>query len=528
MGFSRRQFLHRLGAVGGSGAVYGAMQTLGLLAPAVAAAKPVLPADLGRGRKVVILGAGIAGLVNAYELERAGFDVTLIEARDRLGGRNWTVRKGTTIRMNGEPDQICDWDEGPGLYFNAGPARLPSHHQGVLGYCDELGVALEIEVNSSRGAYLLPEQGPPLRQRQAINDTRGYVAELLAKAINKGALDQEMTPLEKQRLLPFLKAYGDLQADMSFKGTERSGFKALPGAADQFAEAVAPMSFGDLLANQRLPLSLFEDNIYMQATMFQPVGGMDRIPAGFERAIRSPILRGAEVVSIDQKPSGVTVVTRDPKTGQTRTVAADYAIVTIPLIVLAKIQNNFDRPVQAAIASVAYDNSTKVAFEAPRFWERDQIYGGISFVGGETSLVWYPSAGLHTAKGTLVACYSSGPVGAVFAKRARAEQIAMSAAAVERLHPGHAAELSKPLVVNWAKVPYNLGPWPNWDPAGGRQEGHTDLPAYRLLNQPHGRVQFCGAHLSQMPGWQEGAVLSAHRAITTLAQQVAAGGKAAA
>lgn len=47
-----------------------------------------------------------------------------------------------------------------------------------------------------------------------------------------------------------------------------------------------------------------------------------------------------------------------------------------------------------------------------------------------------------------------------------------------------------------------------------------DSPAYRLLNQPQGRVHFAGAHLSQMPGWQEGAVFSAHRTIAALAKQI--------
>jgi monoamine oxidase len=279
MGVSRRQFLNRLGVVGGTGAVFGAMQTMGLLSSEAAAQRPMLPAACGAGSSVVILGAGIAGLVSAYELERAGFKVTLIEARERVGGRNWTIRGGTRVQMKGEADQVCTWGEG--MYFNAGPARLPSHHQGVLGYAKELGVPLEVEINSSRSSYLLPSNGSPMRQRTAINDTRGYVSELLAKAINKGALDQDMTADEKQRLLPFLKAYGDLADDMTFKGTERSGLKVAHGAADQIAEGFAPTPLQKLLENERLPMTMFEDNIMMQATMFQPIGGMDQIPLAF-------------------------------------------------------------------------------------------------------------------------------------------------------------------------------------------------------------------------------------------------------
>ena len=107
--------------------------------------------------------------------------------------------------------QHCDFD--PGQYWNAGPARLPSHHQAVLGYCRELGVALEVEVNTSRGALLLnpaANGGKPIEMRQAINDCRGEISELLGKAINRGALDQELTPQDKERMLAFLRQYGDL------------------------------------------------------------------------------------------------------------------------------------------------------------------------------------------------------------------------------------------------------------------------------------------------------------------------------
>src|SRR6185295_1010202 len=126
-------FLERLGAVGGYSAVYLGMEAMGLLNAPPASAEPfALPRGPGRGRKVVILGAGIAGLVSAYELRRAGWDVTVLEARDRVAGRVWTIRGGDRIVQNGREDQICRFSDG--LYLNAGAARIPHVHHTILGY----------------------------------------------------------------------------------------------------------------------------------------------------------------------------------------------------------------------------------------------------------------------------------------------------------------------------------------------------------------------------------------------------------
>lgn len=521
MSATRRAFLHRLGAVGGTGAVFSAMHALGL-AGSAAAAQSLTPRT-GKGASVVILGAGIAGLVCAYELERAGFAVTVLEARDRVGGRNWTLRKGTRIEMVGEETQTVGFSDG--VYMNAGPARIPSHHQGLLGYCKALGVPLEVEVNASRSAWFWDQKTMPFQMRQGLYDTRGHIAELLAKAVKAGALDQDLTPADKAALEPFLKAYGDLSGDMTFAGSDRSGLIAEPGAAGAMAEHRAPVPLRDLLANGQLRSTFFEDSLDMQATMFEPVGGMDAIPMAFERAITSPIRKNTVISRIRITDREARVAYTDRLTGEPGTIKADYAIITIPLALLAKIDTNFSKPVKAAIASVPNDFSNKIGFESPRFWEDQQIYGGISFVGGETNLIWYPSTGYHSPRGMLLACYGSGKAAETFAKRPLAEQIAIARSVVDGLHPGHGADLAAPAVVNWSKIPFNLGPWPRWptpDGLGGGNEGRYDSPEYRLLNTPQGRAYLTGAHMSQTPGWQEGAILSARRTIGLITARAAA------
>jgi monoamine oxidase len=514
--------LRRIGATGGLGAAAGAMQALGLFGRADAASLPTLSPTLGRGKHVIVLGAGITGLVAAYELEQAGFLVSLLEARERVGGRAWTVRDGDRIEMIGEADQTARFSDG--IYFNAGPARIPSFHTLLLGYADKFNVPLEVEINSSRSTYVVAEDGTKLRQRVAVNDMRGHLAELLSKAISKGALDQELTAADKEKLLPFLRFYGDLDAEGRFVGTERSGFAEYPGAGSVFGTPVKPRPLRELLANERLPLTMFDESLYMQATMVEPVGGMDRIHNGIDRNLRRPALRGAEVLRIRNTNTGVEAVYRDKRSGIVTTLNADYMINTIPFPVLNKIESNFSAPVKRAIAGVVYDHSNKIAFEAPRFWEKeDQIYGGITFVGGPTGLIWYPSAAIHSPRGMLLACYGSGPDAASFQQRPIAEQIQTARAVVDRIHPGHGKDLENGIAVNWGKVPYSLGPWPNWNPGSqSRQEDHNDTPGFRLLLKPEGRVYFAGAALSQTPGWQEGGIQSAHMQVAAIASRVQA------
>src|ERR1700722_658561 len=96
MNLSRRSLIHLVGKAGGVTAAYHTMAAMGLLAvPSAYAGPPPLPP--GRGRTVVIIGAGIAGMVLAFELRKSGFRPLILEARARPGGRNWSLRGGDTI-----------------------------------------------------------------------------------------------------------------------------------------------------------------------------------------------------------------------------------------------------------------------------------------------------------------------------------------------------------------------------------------------------------------------------------------------
>jgi monoamine oxidase len=514
MALTRRDFLLRVGQAGGYGAAFTMMQSLGLLPVMESAASALeLPTGSGKGISVVILGGGIAGLSSAYELGKLGYSCTLLEARDRVGGRNWSVRNGTKVEFTTGFTQNCVF--GPGLYQNVGPARLPSIHQTMLGYCRELEVPLEVEVNSSRSAYLESGQlndGKPVLNRQILYDTRGHVSELLAKCVKRGGLDQELSHDDKEQMVAFLQEYGGLTPDLFYKGSSRSGYKIKPGAGDVEGVPNDPLDMRALLSAHLWREMMEEDEVDWQATMFQPVGGMDQIPMAFKKKLGSVVRQRAEVIQIRQNESGVKVVYRDLASGQNQTVSADYCICALPLTILKKTDTDFSPELKSAIDGAAYDSAYKVAWESRRFWEQEcNIYGGISFLKRPVDTIWYPSATMFSETGIIVGGYgieNGSEFGALPDTEAK---LGSSRHSIELLHPGRGQELKNPIYVSWGHIPYNLGSW-----VSGLQTGNAPA-GYEVWIKPDRRIFLAGDHCSHLVGWQEGAALSGHRAIKMLA-----------
>jgi len=252
MALTRRSLLHRMGAIGGAGAAYMAMETMGLAQPTPPGAEDfALPRGAGNGRSVVILGAGIAGLVSAYELHRAGYAVTVLEAQSRVGGRVWTVRGGDVIQQFGRPNQVAQYDKG--LYFNAGAARIPSTHRVILGYARKFGVALEPFVNTNRNAGW-DFAGKVHQERRMVNDLHGRVAELLAKAIDSHALDKVMPKAELEQFRGFLGFYGSLDNKGRYINQGSSGYSVEPGGYAQSPEPLPVLSLKELLPSRAVGL----------------------------------------------------------------------------------------------------------------------------------------------------------------------------------------------------------------------------------------------------------------------------------
>jgi monoamine oxidase len=509
MALTRRALLEEVGRVGGLGAAYLAMEVLGLAIPTPAGAENFkLPSSSGNGRSVVVLGAGIAGLVSAYELKQAGYRVTVLEARDRIGGRAWTIRGGDRIVQMGRPDQVATFDQG--LYFNAGPARLPSTHRVILGYARRFGVQLQPFINSNRNASW-DFGGKVHQERRMVEDLFGEITALLAKAIDQRALDQVASKDELAMLRPLLPEKAVYVAQ------GQSGYSVEGGGYAQAPVPLPALSLKELLPNQSIYLPYWFEHISdMQATMLQPVGGMDRIAHAIYEQVKSTVRMRSPVTAIRRSGSGVRIE-HGPGGQMTE---ADFCVCTLGTNLLEKIPNDFSAAKQAALKGVPYLPSVKVAFEAPRFWETDDnVFGGLAWTDRANENVIYPSHDIGAAKGVLVGAYAAGWTNRdnpqKFSAYSDEDRLRISRESIEALHPGRSRLLSKGVTVGWGLVPYSEGVGALWPDDGNPGASRGDR--YQELLKPEGPIVFAGEHLSYQGLWQEGAALSAHEALKLIA-----------
>jgi len=518
---TRRRFINLVGKAGGYAAIYNTMAAMGLLPVPVYAGPPQLAPDSGRGVRVVILGAGIAGLTAGYELTKAGYECIVLEARNRPGGRAWTLRGGDNVEEAGSVQTVA-WGRGEHLYFNAGPARLPTHHTAILGYCRDFGVPLEVIVNDNRNALLQHDgafDGKPVRQRQVRGDIAGHLAELLAKALDKSALDEAIGDLDKEKLLAFVRGFGALDKDLAYRGSPRAGYDVPPGAGLDFGKLSEPLALKTLMQSPfwRMATS-FPDGYEQAATMLQPVGGMDRIAAAFAQRLDKVITYQAEVTGIARAgESGARVVYRD-RAGTEKAIEAPFVLITLPLSVLRWLKADFSPLYQMAIAAGDYMPAGKVAFYAARrFWEEgEKIYGGISWTTQDITQIWYPSTNLQGRDGILLGAYIwTYDIGGRFTGAPPAARLRGAIEQGAKLHPKYPTEVSHGISVAWSNVPFSNGAWCEWSEEAKRN-------AYPVLLEPDGPYFLAGEHLSNVPAWQEGAILSAHKAVAAIAARAAA------
>jgi monoamine oxidase len=373
---------------------------------------------------------------------------------------------------------------------------------------------VQVFLNEADGNYFYFEgnsagalSNKKIRMREVKADMTGAINELLVKAIDQKKLDLPLTPEDQKRLTNYLISQGYLDTTTrSYHAFENRG----EGDPYQLAQLLqGPFS-------QRLR-SVPAVEGTTAAPMFQPIGGMDQITKGFQRAMDAKrITLGAEVQSVHQDDQGVKVTYRDTKSGKATELNADYCVVCMPLNLVARMDINLSPELMQACKEVNYSNSAKMGLAMKRrFWEEDdKIFGGHLYSNLPIGEFSYPSYDYFTKKGVLLGLYSNGPVGNLADQpiAARVEHVLTHAS---KVHPQIRTEFESAYAVWWRKVKYNEGGYASGRSAERRKT--LSMVDNRIVlgsaaNTPHSE-----------PDWQEGAISAGWQALKSIHERAMRG-----
>ncbi len=523
-GMSRRSLLNMIGTVAGSAVMYHAMTELGHAGES-GYGGPVKLSPPPPGTSVLILGAGLAGMVAAMEMRDAGYKVQVLEYNGRAGGRNWSLYGGDVYAELGGFTQKIAF--AAGHYFNPGPWRVPYHHYGILSYARRLKVALEPFTQVNYNAYLHSTHaygGKPQRYRTVQADFQGHVAELLSKSTRQKALDGAVTREDQEILLAALKEWGALDANYNYaKGltsSDRRGYASDPGGGlNSLPVPSEPLALSELLKSKLWGAISAGQGYEYQSSIFQPAGGMGMIGRAFGKALEPLIQYNCKVTGIHQDAQGITATYIDSRTGDApRKATAGWCVCTIPASILSQIPMNIGAPMRNAINQLSYSASVKTGLQFKRrFWEEDeQIYGGITYTNQPSAILGYPNDKYFTTgPGVILGSYIFGPNAFLEAAKPPRQLINEALDCGQKIHKQYKQEFDCGAAVVWHRVPWALGCAGQW--TDERRAEHYDN-----LCAMDGRIVLAGEHASRLPAWQEGAVTSALDAISRLHKRVLA------
>jgi monoamine oxidase len=450
-----------------------------------------LPARPHPRKRVLVLGAGMAGLVASYELMRQGHEPVVIEARQRVGGRIYTVR-----------------DFAPGLYAEVGAMRIPRIHRATLAYCRKFRLPLRPSVarNPKALAYV---GGKRMTAEEPARDPKLLPFPLARHEEGRslGDLWHEATEEIREQYQSGGKAAIEALA-AKYDSYSIRGYLKARGWSEGAIERYGVMTFAEPNLNTAV-MQEFREVIGEAYDNVQEIAdGMDQLPRAFYDRLKSHIHLGTEVTRIKQDGTSVVVLAR---TGANqREFCGHYAICTLPFSVLRgiEVEPGFSHAKQKAIRQLHYDAATKVFLQVRRpFWEcTDGIRGGTTLTDLPIRRIVYPS---HTTspdeRAVLLASYTWGQDALQWSAMTPDQRIERALRDVARIHPGIIEEFEFGFSYSWYQDPYAMGGYALFEP-----EQQTSLSTD--INRREGRVHFAGEHCSQWPAWIEGAVESGIRA----------------
>ncbi|SMD24626.1 flavin monoamine oxidase family protein [Kibdelosporangium aridum] len=445
------------------------------------AALPFVGAAAAGGKRVVVLGAGLAGLASAYNLMKHGYDVTVLEAQDRPGGRVQTARSGF---LNGGHAEL-------------GAVRVFDSHSYTQKYIREFNLAVKpydtgITAYLMQGKRFLP---PPAGTPWPLDglspseqpDPRALFGFYLGQGIQK--MGDPRTPgwpgsvpssaeVEKYTAAEFLRSLGASETWISWLFATEGNAGRWNAAAALAAESMASGNVGSI------------------------EGGNDRLPYAFAAALGGRLKYRTEVVRIAQDSTGVTVGYREA--GRRHELRPDRVICALPFIPLRRVDAVFSQSKMDAIGKLEYMPAARTYFQTrTRFWSAEGL-GGLNLVASDTAFgrIWNTSSQQRDQRMGMLHSYMMDEQAVRYAERGGFEVRRLA----ERALPGLRGQLVSTVDKVWQ--------WDRW--AGG---GWALVPPGTLawmlpvMRQVEGRVHFAGEHTSVWPGWMNGALESAERVV---------------
>ncbi len=461
---------------------------------------PAVPADVAgvmanglprtrAPKRVLVIGGGMAGLVAAHELKRAGHRPVVLEAQNRVGGRVHTLRSFA-----------------PGLYAEAGAMRIPRVHNLTLGYCERFGLPMRpFVMGNPRGLVYVAGT------RMTLGEAEEH-PELLPFSLEPEEQGKSADTLW-QAAIADLRAMVDSNAEQAWPQIVRRydefslyEFLRHRGFSEGAIEYYAVMNFVESDLHNSFIETLREELGKAYVDMQEIAGGMDLLPNAFYGELQDSVRFGCEVRRIDQDAHSVTAYCRQ---GPDRfTLTGDYAICTLPFSVLRTVEHrSFSREKERAIRELNYHASTKIVFQVRhRVWETaDGIRGGASVTDLPVRRLNYPTPDPSTTRGVLLASYTWGQDALQWGAMDERSRIEEALEDVEQIHPGISEEFEVGASHAWYSDPWARGAFALFAP-----EQQTDLQ--QAILQPEGRVYFAGEHCSLYHAWIQGALESGIRA----------------
>jgi monoamine oxidase len=436
-------------------------------------------------KTITIIGAGLAGLAAAFDLHRAGWRVTVLEARDRAGGRVHTVRSFSN-----------------GLVAEGGGEFIEESHTRMLALADQFGLKLARTGNwrGEKNDWISFDgrSGP-------ISNARLWGMDLMAEVERGWELMSGLSQYVPDPYQPHLAREAQrLDAQSSLDWIESLDLH--PFAKKYFIQHIRSeytceperLSLLDLARNARM--------YYTEAARppsMRVLGGNDQIPRALAEALPNVRLNAA-VKAIRLKPDGVAVTFQQADSHLT--LDTDFAILAIPLTAARSIDFNSSLPAahQRMVNEISYGAVTKVLIEyRKRFWnERD--WNGRLTTDAPIVITWHATSHFEHERGIITA-YTGGDPGAQLSALSDEERIQAAVAEIERLFPGSSDLIENTATIAWRNEPYTRASYMALAPG-------EVLAHWQTLFEPAGRLFFAGEHATAIQGFMEGAVESGQRA----------------